>query len=709
MLRVLNASRLVSASFVALLTFAAQQAVAECRAPTACIDCHQKFGYPPTSALENMAAQSCEVGDFTRGKNLTMPRFIHRTAKLPDGRVLLTGGAFKIWDTTPSADLFDPANDSLTPVAPMAQKRFSHIAVTLADGRVLVAGGRTTNSAATGVMLKSAELYDPVTNTWSPTAGPLNVARRSHTATLLANGKVLITGGGNGVTTASIPMASAELFDPQTGLFTLTSPMTTPRLGHGATMLANGKVLVTGGSDGTGTSHPTAAAEIFDPTTNTFTSIGVSNFPHIAQMPALLRDGRVLMAGSYYNPLGSIFGGGTLSDDVEIFNPVGNTFAVAPNMFKKRIDIGGALLLDGSVLIAGGVATNVGPSKLTVFHSSAEVYDPATNQWQMAGIMSAGRDEFSGLTLDDGRVYVSGGYNNVAGPTLLNTVEIYTPGLKPQIMGLLNSTGELPLAAYRGGKKGRTAINDLILNAGKELGMFSGNGNMAPEYGKALVEAQKLYDKVTQQMVDPATRVRLQSIVRVLINTLTDKITPNLPPTVTPVANPVSGVEPLNVSFNANALDADGEIVGISWNFDDGSMSTLANPTHVFQCDGTYDVTVQVTDDKGAAATGSVTVTTTSAGGPLSYSCDVQLTFNKYCAACHGGSGGLNLSSCANLQAGGISGPSIIPGSKELSRLWVRINEGSMPATGGRIPQLDIDRIGQWIDGLDPADANYCD
>lgn len=706
--RAISALRLASALALAPLMFTAEQAAAECRAPTACIDCHQKFGYPPNNVLQNMAAQSCEVGDFTRGKNLTVPRFIQRTAKLLDGRVLLTGGAFKIWDTTPSVDMFDPADDSLKPVAPMAQKRFSHVAVTLADGRVLVAGGRTTNSAATGVMLKSAEIYDPVTDTWAAT-GNMNVARRSHTAALLRNGKVLIAGGANGVTTAAAPMASAELFDPATGLFTLIGSMGTPRLGHSATQLADGRVLITGGSDQTGTSHPTAAAEIFDPATNAFSSVGLSNFPHIAQGPALLRDGRVLMPGSYYNPLGTIFGGGTMSDFSEVFNPASNTFSVVAPMFKKRIDIGGQLLLDGTVLVAGGVATNVGTGKLTVFHSSAEVYDPMSDQWRMTGIMSAGRDEFSGLVLDDGRVYVSGGYNNVAGPTLLNTVEIYTPGLKAQVNGLLNVVGELPLSAYLGGKKGQAAVNDHIMNIGKELGMFGGNGNMAPEYGKALVEAQKLYAKIGQQMVDPATRRRLLSVAQVLVNSLTDKITPNLVPTVAPVANPASGVEPLNVSFAANALDSDGEIVGISWNFDDGATSTLANPTHAFQCDGTYHVTVQVTDDKGAAATGQVTVTATSAGGPLTYGCDVQLTFNKYCAACHGGSGGLSLASCTSLQAGGISGPEVIPGSKESSRLWVRINEGIMPPTGGRLPQPDIDRIGQWIDSLNPADPNYCD
>ena len=133
---------------------------------------------------------------------------------------------------TNSVDAFNPADNSVAPVAPMTIRRWSHAATTLADGRVLVTGGRTGATAATGVVLATAEIYDPATDTWTETAGPMNVARRSHTSTLLPNGKVLIAGGGNGVsTTTSQPIQSAELFDPATGMFTLIGNMTAASLG----------------------------------------------------------------------------------------------------------------------------------------------------------------------------------------------------------------------------------------------------------------------------------------------------------------------------------------------------------------------------------------------------------------------------------------------------------------------------------------------
>ncbi len=694
-----KASLLGGMSLVAMLALVATEVAAECRAPTQCIACHAPIGYPPVSVLNAMAPASCEVGDFSRGLNLSMPRFGQRTAKLHDGRVIITGGQFKIWDTTASVDIFNPADGSLTAAASMTVKRSSHTATTLPDGRVLVAGGRT-NNVPPAVVLGTAEIYDPVTNTWTSTAGNLNVARRSPTATLLGNGKVLLVGGGDAIATVTAPLASAELFDPATGLFTLVGSMATPRFGHGATLLADGKVLVSGGSDGTGTSQPTLSAELFDPSTNSFTEVGPSNFPHIAQGPARLRDGRVLMAGSFYNPTGSIFGGGIITDETEIFAP-GGSFSVATPMVKPRIDIGGQLLLDGTVLVAGGVATNIGPSNLTIFHSSSEVFDPVTNQWKLSGIMSSGRDEFSGVTLDDGRVFVSGGFALSPGPVLLDTVEIYTPGLSQQIKGMLNVIADLPNSAFQGGHGGRTALVAHVNQITAKLG----------DLPKALDKAQKLVKQIEQKVVNGAAETQLLAINQVLINTLVDKISPNLQPTVAPVATPSAGVEPLPVSFASNAVDPDGTIVSTLWTFGDGTSSTAADPGHTFQCDGTYAVTVQVADDRGAVASGTVNVTVASAGGGVTYGCDVQPVFNRICIACHGNSGGVTLQSCQALQASRNDEdlPVITPGSKVTSKLWEEIDEGEMPPVGGRIPQSDIDKVGQWIDSLDPLDPDYCD
>jgi hypothetical protein len=702
-------------------------AVAECRAPAACISCHAAIGHPPQSVLEAMAPASCEVGDFTRGLNMSVPRFIHRTAKLNDGRVLLTGGQSQNAPAsviTNTVDIFNPGDNSISVAGPMTIRRWSHTATTLADGRVLVTGGRTGSTAATGIVLATAEIYDPATNSWAETAGPMNVARRSHTATLLPNGKVLIAGGGNGVsTTTSVAIESAELFDPATGVFTLIGNMTVKRSAHSAILLDDGKVLLSGGSTLTGTLFPTNTAELFNPADNSFTAVGPMNYSHLAQLPGKLRDGRIVQGSSYYNVTHTA-AGGLITNESEIYTPANQTFTPIDPMFKQRIDIGAQGLLDGTLLVAGGVTTS--PSFPSIFQSSSEVYDPVSAQWKLSGIMSSGRDEFSGLTLDDGRVMISGGFVS-PGAVLLRTVEIYTPGLVPQHNGLFNVIGDLPASAFQGGEQGRAAVYDMLFALGEKLDLYEDNdggdgdgdedggdtGLDTKDYTQALSKANKLMTKVQTKVIDPAQRARLASIVQVMINSLNNKISPNLPPTVAPVAAPTSGVEPVAVNFTANAIDGDGSIVYVQWNFGDFTTSNALNPAHTYQCDGVYTATVEVADDRGAVVSGSVTVNVASAGGPVSYDCDVQPVFNRVCTGCHGAARGLSLTTCENLQAGGSPPPrpEVIPGDAANSRLYQRIisTTAPMPPIGGQIPVSEQNAIRDWINSLTPGDTNFCD
>jgi hypothetical protein len=232
---------------------------------------------------------------------------------LKDGKVLIVGG-FDSSGPLISTELFDPTSGTFSSGGPMKTARVFHTATLLADGRVLVAGG--VDSAATDFIdpIFSAELFDPATGGFSATGG-MTATRFSHTATLLSNGKVLISGGstkGNFAGEASL--ASAEIFDAATGKFASTGSMAIARADHTATLLNDGTVLVSGGDPDnimnlvTGTSIgslpvPLSCAEIFDPISGTFMETGGLVTAREVHTATRLKDGTVLVTGGFGNGL----------------------------------------------------------------------------------------------------------------------------------------------------------------------------------------------------------------------------------------------------------------------------------------------------------------------------------------------------------------------------------------------------------------------
>jgi hypothetical protein len=228
-------------------------------------------------------------GMWKQTGDMTIPRAGHTATLLQDGKVLVTGGQTILPDN-PSAELYDPITGKWTETGKMNFARKNHTATILPNGKVLVAGGEYDSQEGS-----SAELYDPASGNWTKT-GPMKIPRNRHTATLLPNGKVLVTGGvglAGGAGYGKGIINSAEIYDPSSGTWTLTAAMHDPRIGHTATLLPNGKVLVAG-DQGNGFQN---TVEIYDPTTSSWTTTNNMNTARAFQTATLLPNGKVLFAG----------------------------------------------------------------------------------------------------------------------------------------------------------------------------------------------------------------------------------------------------------------------------------------------------------------------------------------------------------------------------------------------------------------------------
>jgi hypothetical protein len=296
------------------------------------------------------------------------------------------------------------ATGSLRPTGVLKEARYAHTATLLADGRVLVAGGVGPDDAP----LTSTELYDPARGDFTASAHLLS-QRAWHTATRLNDGRVLIVGGYRSTRTREVS-PTAELFDPATRSFITVGQMSAARAAHRATLLADGRVLITGGQDAT-LLH-TAGAEIYDPATRRFTPAGSLLTPRSDHTATLLKDGRVLIAGGATN-------GPPDSQTVaaaELYDPARNVFTPAGSLHTARAKHSAALLQDGRVLIIGGSDVQIWRGRF----ASAEVYDPANGTFAEVGNMSTARYKIRDavVALRDGRILVAGG-----GPK----VEVYDP------------------------------------------------------------------------------------------------------------------------------------------------------------------------------------------------------------------------------------------------------------------------------------------
>lgn len=290
-----------------------------------------------------------------------------------------------------------------TVTSQMANSEENATATLLQNGTVLSAGG---DLGGIGVGIKNAQIYGPAANVWKKT-GNMNVVRYGHSSTLLPNGQVLIAGGGNATYPNFNVLSTAELYDPTTGTFTQTGKMSIGHYGHTATLLPNGRVLVTGGMfvywlrNRRGAC--TNAAELYDPASTTWSSAGSMSTVRCGATATLLPSGKVLVAG----------GGSS-----DLYDPATNSWSPSGAMVGNRAGHSAVLLQTGKVLIAGPDTT-------------AELYDPATGTWSATGGQLYSHPYVTMVLLANGKALLAG--NNTAG-----NCELYDP-----FAGTWSPTGNL--------------------------------------------------------------------------------------------------------------------------------------------------------------------------------------------------------------------------------------------------------------------------
>jgi N-acetylneuraminic acid mutarotase len=307
-------------------------------------------GYDGSNALASAEIYDPVAFSWSSASSMATARSDHTATLLPNGKVLIVGGggSCEVGAFSPgalaSAEIYDPVTNAWSSVASMATARTCHTATLLPNGKVLIAGGADSYPSS----LASAEIYDPGANSWS-SAGTMITARAAHTATLLPNGRVLVAGGDDIVYPSSVgnTVMSTEIYDPIANAWSAGGNLIVRRYFHTATLLQNGVVLIAGGS-ATSPIDYLASAEIYDPVANISSATASMATARYYHTTTVLADGKVLVNGG--------FGPDSIKASAEIFDPTLSTWSSAASMAFAREFHTATLLHDNSVLVVGGPA-----------------------------------------------------------------------------------------------------------------------------------------------------------------------------------------------------------------------------------------------------------------------------------------------------------------------------------------------------------------
>lgn len=413
-------------------------------------------GVPSAAASRYLPAD----GGWLAARSLAAPRRFHTATLLMDGKVLVVGGSepgdidwelrdpigffFKngpsgtgrpaiTADILPNGDLLlvggegamstdvvlRLSGDTTTATGLPLPGRTGHTTTLLLSRELLVLGGLGSSLLDDCWLIGGGS-----SNTWKR-CRPMPAPRREHTATLLGNGKVLVTGGADGTGTAT---ATAWIFDPAApngGSWLDVGPMDVSRFGHAAVLLPNGRVVIAGGWGGG------RRVEAYDPASGDWDNLPDLNQARHAHTMTLLRDGRLLVAGGFD-------GSNVPLTQVELLDANGSSWAALPDdagtrLGEPRVNHAALALPTGDVVLVGG-APGVGGTTASRFSPLTDTFIPSSTTFspvrRRAGMVIGNHAE----------VIVVGGAGTVSAP-----LQTYSPALHPAVGGSSHALSAAPL------------------------------------------------------------------------------------------------------------------------------------------------------------------------------------------------------------------------------------------------------------------------
>jgi uncharacterized repeat protein (TIGR03803 family) len=520
-------------------------------------------------AVHLTQVQRTQAQTWSTNNPLKVARWAHMATSLTNGTVLIAGGIIYnvsgVFADTNACELYNPASGTSSLTDPMQRSRHSHRATLLANGQVLITGGGGD---------ASSEVYDPAGGTWSNLAS-MNDERIVHTATLLPGGQVLAAAGyddNNG-----LELSSAELYDPATGTWANTASMPYAADTLAGVLLTNGKVLVCGGYDGT---KSITNAVLYNPVSHTWANTAPMNEARAGHTATVLTDGRVLVEG------------GTGCNSAEVYDPVAATWTYVAPMNDGRLYPEACLLSNGQVMVLGDGNTDV------------ELYDPASDTWTYTDSLPVPGNFQTATVLVGGQVVVTGGSVSEYNGPALAVVEIYgsvstTPGLTVTASPL---TGPVPLTVQFT-SPGVDSAGNTVTNWNWSFGdgaassaqspshIYTNGGSFSPS-----LAAYSTYGASPLSVTGPGTI------------TVTNH-------TLNVAASPQAGPVPLTVQFTSPGVDSGGNTVtNWNWSFGDGAASSAQSPSHIYTNVGSFSPSLAVYSTYGASplsviGPGTITVT----------------------------------------------------------------------------------------------------